>query len=344
MSIYVEDIVWRYSQARLDAPSNGGTMTHIQIPSGSLNSLFKAIMQPVRVAGYRGWRKCFVHAAHPSNEGMGEIRVHLYEFPAGDANVFLHLGTQTDVEDDLSANPRLHGIGVLRQVAVVGSTSVTITTQGGTYQAFQVGDVIRIFNYVDETDITGSEAYRTVTEATWNGDDVELSFSEPLSEEFTTVRDVGGVEVTTRVASCITQTVLKGSVVAGPIATSATGSVESTGENEIVVDAVGGVADNYTITFSSGSAFSCTNGAGDNIGSGNRSSVFQPLNPHFAGRPYFILPPEFWQGTWAAGDTLTFSTEPPAIPLWYYLDLPPNAEAVATSMFNVWFTGHTLTQ
>ncbi|MDY6903685.1 MAG: hypothetical protein SWH61_03275 [Thermodesulfobacteriota bacterium] len=77
----------------------------------------------------------------------------------------------------------------------------------------------------------------------------------------------------------------------------------------------GTVEDDWTITFSSGSAFSCTGVKNGSVGSGSISANFSPNNPD-TNQPYFTMDLSGWAGTWAAGDTVQFSTHPSALPLW----------------------------
>jgi len=84
----------------------------------------------------------------------------------------------------------------------------------------------------------------------------------------------------------------------------------------ITEDNRGTVEDDWTITFTSSTEFTCSGANEGSVGSGNITSSFSPTNPN-TGQPYFTIPPSVWGGAWTSGDTVTFKTHPAAAPLWW---------------------------
>jgi hypothetical protein len=83
----------------------------------------------------------------------------------------------------------------------------------------------------------------------------------------------------------------------------------------IVCPNVGSEEDTFTLTFSSATAFSASGVVAGSLGSGSINSAFSPTNPN-TSTPYFTIPIAMWGGTWASGDTFTFTTHPSAFGLW----------------------------
>ena len=81
-------------------------------------------------------------------------------------------------------------------------------------------------------------------------------------------------------------------------------------------DNQGTVEDDWTITFTSATEFTCSGANEGSIGTGNITSSFSPINSN-TGQPYFTIPPSAWGGAWAPGDNITFKTHPAAAPLWW---------------------------
>jgi hypothetical protein len=73
--------------------------------------------------------------------------------------------------------------------------------------------------------------------------------------------------------------------------------------------------DDWTITFTGATSFTCSGAYFGSLGTGSTLSDFSPTNPD-TDQPYFTIDKDGWAGTWASGDTVEFSTSPSALPLW----------------------------
>lgn len=80
--------------------------------------------------------------------------------------------------------------------------------------------------------------------------------------------------------------------------------------------------DSWTITFTSGTAFTCSGANEGSVGSGGVTADFSPTNPN-TGQPYFTIDKDGWGGTWLSGDTVTFTTDPAGFPIWWKETVPP---------------------
>ena len=87
--------------------------------------------------------------------------------------------------------------------------------------------------------------------------------------------------------------------------------------------------DDWTITFTSGTAFTCAGTKEGSVGSGAITADFSPTNPN-TSQPYFTLDEDGWAGTWASGDTITFTTSPATLPFWWR-EIVPAATAAETN-------------
>jgi hypothetical protein len=88
--------------------------------------------------------------------------------------------------------------------------------------------------------------------------------------------------------------------------------------------------DTWTITFTSGIAFTCSGLYNGSVGSGVLGSNFSPVNP-VTGQPFFTLLAAGWGGSWQAGDRITFQTHPSALPLWLKQVVPALTVAEANN-------------
>lgn len=89
--------------------------------------------------------------------------------------------------------------------------------------------------------------------------------------------------------------------------------------------------DTWTITFTSATAFTCSGASEGSVGTGSIAVDFSPTNAN-TGQPYFTLDKDGWGGTWASGDTITFVTNPAAVPIWWREIVPAATAAVTDNL------------
>lgn len=72
-----------------------------------------------------------------------------------------------------------------------------------------------------------------------------------------------------------------------------------------VTDTAGPVNDTFIVTFTSATAFDVSGVVSGYVGSGTVDVLFAPVN---GANPYFSIPANYFSGTWADNDTMTFET------------------------------------
>lgn len=93
----------------------------------------------------------------------------------------------------------------------------------------------------------------------------------------------------------------------------------------------GAERDTFTLQFTSATNFDCTGSNLGSLGSGSISADFSPSNP-YTGEPLFTIRSAGWGGTWASGDTVSFTTNPSAIPIWLKEVVPSGTSEEANNL------------
>jgi len=86
--------------------------------------------------------------------------------------------------------------------------------------------------------------------------------------------------------------------------------------------------DTITLTFSSATAFTVVGTNMGSLGAGTITSDFEPTNP-WTGETILKLDKDGWAGTWAGGDTVTFTIYPAAAGVWWKEIVPAATSAEA---------------
>ncbi|MCP4700790.1 MAG: hypothetical protein GY862_28640, partial [Gammaproteobacteria bacterium] len=196
-----------------------------------------------------------------------------------------------------------------------GDVTAVVNTRGQSYAHFQTGDTVAVFDQFNPEDITGHTEFKTLTNVSWNGDEATLTFDSGLKYGYASSRTLEGNVVRTRVSSCVDYGDVLGSFSVTDKASAAGTYVET---DTVKVDSIAGVTQTFTFTFDSATSFTV---AGDSLGalpSGSTGSSYEPQNGDYT-RQYLTVPPGFWTGTWANGDSVKIHTNPCAMPHWVYI-------------------------
>lgn len=237
--------------------------------------------------------------------------------------------TQANVPVNAQGYPtnRLYGNGYLTQSAALGSSEVIIDARRGELQPFQAGDLICFSrSYWQQTasprwsitSVTGWYERVSATAVSYLGDVATIQLSQPLNHDIPKNSFVSvGLPFTDPIKNHTGEvTVTRGS------GSTSTGSYNAI-DNPIIVHPSGGVAQQWTLSFVSNFAFNLIGDTLGNVGGGNISGDFIPINPK-NNKPYFTMPNAGFQGTWQAGDTITFYSFTQMIPVWLFIDIPAN--------------------
>jgi hypothetical protein len=172
-------------------------------------------------------------------------------------------------------------------------------------------------------DGSGNEEWLAVDTVTWNGSEATLTF-----DGVTTTN--GYLAANTRVESIVEAGTIQTALTAWTI-TSVSGTYDDT-TYPVLLSNLATIADSWTLTFTDATNFTCTGAVtgavtGGSIGGGD----YAPDNSDFTGNPYFDIKDAGWGGTWANGDTITFTTNPAAYPVWLKQDVPAGANSLSAN-------------
>lgn len=322
-----------------DSASNGGVMGTVEVADGVANNLFPDVSETERAAGIIRYRKGFYKVANNADLPLASPRFFVAFQTSGDDMVVFFAGTQTDAQGSFdpttASSPTQYGCGQLNANVSAGASSMVVLVEDWTNSViFRVGDTIRIS---DQPTVggAGNEEFHTVLTVTPAGNLITLTL------DGTTLAN-GFTASSTKVSSVYEHgSSIVASADAGYTVTSVSGTYNE-GTYPVEGDNIGGIYDNWTILFDTPytGAFTCTGTLTGAIGSGSIGSDFQPNNPDF-GEPYFILRSAGWGGTWAAGETLEFVTQPAAMPLWFKQVVPAAASIVSGNSFTIAVDGQT---
>lgn len=323
MPILDNEIIWRPAALMSDVTpaQNGGRMAFSQLVSGVKNNLFPDVSQSERLAGAVKWRKAFIHLNSAQETALLNVRLFLDSLtPAGDFVVF-QLGTQTDTEDQIAGRP--YGIGTLYAPIVGGSVQIQVACEHNaeyaTLQPLRVGDVVRVSDR-PSTGGAGNEEWVTVSGVSYGTDFATVDVSPALVNSYATLNTL------------VSSVLERPSAVAGVTGVSLIsggGSFDSATAGNLVAHNKGAVAENWTLTFTSATTFTVSgNTVGTLSSPGSVSADYAPLNPA-TGTPYFTIKAIAWAGTFQTNDTVTFATQPAAIPIWYRRQVPAGTFSLA---------------
>ena len=340
MAIQASEIKWYKSALVNDTAGNGGNMSADEIVDGVKNNVWPDVPQAERVAGSLKYRKTFIKVANADNLTLIAPRVFIETRTPGDDSVVLCAGTQTDTQLQAVAYTRFYGASDLDLDADVGDSVLVVNVEDGADlsgdEIFKDGDLIRISDKASVDAVDGDTEFLRLASSNavaWNGNQATLTLDTGVSLAS------AYLAANTKVASVIEASDINASF-SGWSESSVAGTYDEV-VSPLVADHIGTVEQNWTITFTSATDFSCTGDILGTVGSGSiGGGAFAPNNPDF-NRPYFTLadgsPP--WGGTWAAADTLIFSSHPAAVAIWEKRTVPAGADSFSGNKVVVAITG-----
>lgn len=313
------------------AGSNGGRASYNEIVSGVNNNILPDVSQAERVAGATHFRKAFFKNTNPSDLVLYSPKVFVETYTPGDDAAYFHVGSHTNLQSALSGSEDLYGSGKLDANVSGGATSLTVLIESASVQFFKNGQTIRVSDRAT-VDGAGNEEFVTINAApSLAGSVVTLSFTPALQNAY--------LASATRVANVYSPGDVGGSVSSVVATTVGSGDYNNSG-SPITVPNVGGVYDQWTVTFTSGTAYTVVGAREGSVGSGSTLADFEPNNANVSSS-YFSLKSAGFTGVWASGDTLTFTTNPAHVPFWVKRVVPAGAAALAGDKVIVAIDGET---
>ena len=305
-----------------DSDANGGTMSAVQSVSGVAGNVLPPVSEAELAAGMNRYRKLFFKVANDDDLPLNNARAYIENYTPGDDRVLIFPGTQTDVQSDLAGTERLYGCGQLDATVTAGATEIEVLMEDGGDDAIQDGDTIRISDKTDIDDATGNEEEVVVSGApTIAGDVYTITLATALAN--------GYAAASTRVASILSLGTLEGAYSGFAVTAAGDGAYDDTA-HPVQLDSIGTIEDTFTLTFTDATSFDITGLAAGDLGSGNISSATAPVNATF-GKPYWTLASAGFSGTFAAGDTIQFTTDPAAAGIWYRHIVPAGAASLTAN-------------
>ncbi|MBF0462782.1 MAG: hypothetical protein HQL87_15505 [Magnetococcales bacterium] len=339
MSIQANEIKWYKSAVVNDTSGNGGTLSTNECQDGVKNNVWPDVSQAERATGSVKYRKTFIKVANDDDLALLNPQIFVETNTPGDDSIVLLLGTQTDTQTQVVGYTRFYGAANLHVNANAGDATLVVTVENGNglggHEIFRNGDLLRVSDQTSVDDTSGNtEFVRLASSAavSWSGNQATLTLASGVTLANAYLATNG------KVASVIEVSDVEASV-SGWSISSAAGTYNQV-TSPVAVDHIGSVEQNWTITFTNATQFNCQGNTLGLVGTGSIGSAFAPNNPAFS-KPYFTLangsPP--WGGTWAATDTISFTTHPAAVAIWEKRTVPAGANSFSGNKVVVAITG-----
>ena len=323
MSILSSELKAYRAQTHNDTSTNGGTLSGVEIVSGVKNNVWPDAPQAELDAGSTKWRKIFLKVDNAENIDLQNAKAYIENFTPGQDRVVCFPGTASDIQSDI-ATPRLFGAGQLNADVIATATTLTVSVEEATDVIFQDGDTIRISDKTDINDGTGTSEFATISGIpSYAGNIATITLAAGLTNAYT-----ADTPKITRVAS-----VIDGGTVGTTNTTPAVVGGGTVDDTFLVVENIGAVDDDWTLTFTSSTNFNITRAnpaAGDDSLTGTTATITAPVN-QVTGTPYFTMQTTFFSGAFAASDTVDFTTTSATLPVWEQRDIPLGASSLTAN-------------
>lgn len=296
-----------------EGSTNGGRLSSTAITNAVKGNVWPSITESQRTDGDDIYRKVFIKAAHTGRTTFSNVKVWLPRTTPGDGRVTLFAGTQRNTAADITGSERPHGVGTLVADTALSATSLQVDVEpgGGADEVFQDGDIIWVSD-------GANEEFAEIDTVTWSTDRASITLVSGLTHAYDS-------STPTYVASCMEP----GDVVATVDNYVKTGGFTYNDSTYPVLgDGIGSIEQTWTLTFTSGTAFSVSGDTVGSVGTGSISSPFSPSNADFS-QPYFTIPTAAWGGTPVTGNTMVFQTHPAAVPCWLKMEIPAGSASIS---------------
>lgn len=322
-----------------DTASNGGKMdNNASITSGVANNLWPNVFKAERTSGSTKYRKCFLKIANDDDYVLYNPQLWLDVVTPGDDWVTMFPATQSNTQGDVTGSEYHYGCApLLSNVSAAASTftvdveDVSLVT-GGADEIFRDGDVIRITDKVLPSSVSGNEEFHTINGTpTVSGTEVTITILNSLTNSYL-------VSAGARVMSIYEPSDIEVNISGWSETVAGDGTYDESTTGNVVADAIGSIYETYTLTFTDATSFTCTDADLNVISSGTTSVDYSPTNSDVS-KPFFTILAAGWSGTWASGDTITFTTNPASVPMFQKRVVPAGAGSLAGNKTNLVATG-----
>jgi len=313
------DLILYKSVIVSDAGANGGRMSYTQVTSGILNNLFPNVSQSERTDGATKYRKFFFKNKNAAGETAANSRIWISKRSTGGDYFRLKAGTNTDIQSMADDYTNWLGSGYLYNAIGTDATrmDVVFDTNNGVYNS----SLIRI------SDNSGKEEFLTVKGSggvSWNGSIATILTTTCFRSGYPASQDV-----------LISAVIDFGDLVASTDNWSESREIYNESSYPVEVNNVGTIEESWTLTFSSGTAFTVSGANTGLISGGVIGSDYSPVNPNVGtGDYYFTIRAAGWSSP-QIGDTITFQTHHAAASVWISENVPALTASRTNSQMNL---------
>jgi hypothetical protein len=324
------------------ALANGRMDGASPVTSGVLQNVFPHVTSAQRTAGLRDAYKTFWKVADDSDGTLLDPELY-HDAPTKSATEYVvsfvmdQRETIASISGLLTDPPtdgrKKYGTAYLKTSITAGDQTLVVTVKdaamaSGNDAIFASGDKIKLTDKATADALTGNEEILTINGApSVSGTDITITVTELIANNYTAATTP--TQASPRV-STLYQPADGACSVTTPVKTSTAGTVDFS-TYPIILDNIGTVDEDWTITFTDATHFTLS---GDSLGAavatGVISADFAPSNSIFT-KPFFTIELETWGGTWAPGDTVTFTTHPATFPRGQKRVVPPGTASLANN-------------
>lgn len=321
MTILASEVKFYQPDERSDASTNGGRMTSVESVSNTDGNLFPDVPQSERIAGSTKFRKQFTKVASAGNEILFNTYQFFNQYTPGDdlISFFQTAAPEDDTQADILGSEDHYGCGKLNATVLAGVNAFDVLVEDASVDTiFRDGDTIRI---TDKQSLAGggNEEIHVIDTVTFLANVASITIVGVLASGYS--------DTDTFVSSGLPVGDIGGTFDSFVVTSAGSGTYDEI-LNPVIVDSIGGVEDDWTLTFTSPTAFDIVGALEGAVGSGSVSGGASPDNTDFTA-PYFTLASAGFGGVWAASDTITFSTHAASTGIWYKRTVPAGAASLS---------------
>ena len=333
MAIISTDLKIYRSETINDSSTNGGRADFTaEVVDAVRNNIFPNVSQTQRTAGVTRYRKIWLANRNADDLALTNAFFHLTEATEGGDRVLAIQGDWRDTQTDIDPTAAVDWRGSAMNLA--SGIASAATTLDATPESMASPDMFPSDPEAPEgnrrlfiTDGT-NEDY-----VTWTAQSDETTYVEYTLDTGPT--NTYGASSTAAHVLDLADDVEP--TVEDVTATSTSGTFDDT-TYPITGTNVGTIDDDWTLTFTSSTAFTISGSEYGSAGTGNTTTNCAPTNS-VSGDSLFVIDSDAWGGTWAEDDTLTFTTRPAAVPIWLVQIVPAATASTGDNGIAIRFGG-----
>lgn len=310
------------------AAENGGPMLASVSPlitNSAMNNVFDHVLSDQRTSGLTTRRKLGLKIHQDDTAGYLATARFGIEPTLGDDVVRMFAATDADeYEDDLTGSERKYCGGTLVNSITAGASSLVVDVKLAACTGdIDDGDIICLTDKYTPAG-TGNTEYLTVDGTpSVSGTQLTITVAETIANDYAAYSSGSGGKVCSVLEHGTIQAAYSSFT-----QSRASGYDDST--YPILLNNMGAIDDDITITFSDATNFTAESARLGTLASGSKGSDYSPLHPVFA-KALFTIESDGWNGavTHQAGDTITFTITAAVAYLWEERIIPAGCDPLS---------------